>query len=144
MDSITTELVGVPSASEAEVRELSEACNARMLELVGYDPTKAAWFKFYRRVDSDQSGRIDFKEFRHMLRVELQLSPKVMDDHRLKTAWVALDVDSSGYISAGEFGSFMNRGDRVLNEAKEYALATPELQRLQQRLHFQPSTASGR
>jgi hypothetical protein len=38
----------------------------------------------------------------------------------------------------------MNRGDRVLNEAKEYALATPELQRLQQRLHFQPSTESGR
>ena len=144
MDSLAAELVGVPSASEAEVRELSEACNARMLDLVGYDPTKAAWFKFYRRVDSDQSGRIDFKEFRHMLRVELQLSPKVMDDYRLKTVWVALDVDSSGYISAGEFGSFMNRGDRVLNEAKDYALATPELQRLQQRLHFQPSTASGR
>jgi Ca2+-binding EF-hand superfamily protein len=119
MDFLTTELVGVPSASEAEVRELSEACNARMLELVGYDEKKAAWFKFYRRVDSDDSGRIDFKEFRHMLRVELQLSAKVMDDYRLKTAWVALDVDSSGYISAGEFGSFMRRGERVLNEAKE-------------------------
>jgi Ca2+-binding EF-hand superfamily protein len=90
-----------------------------MLELVGYDEKKAAWFKFYRRVDSDDSGRIDFKEFRHMLRVELQLSAKAMDDYRLKTAWVALDVDSSGYISAGEFGSFMRRGERVLNEAKE-------------------------
>jgi len=116
-DALRTALADQAAASEADVQALADACNHRMLDLVDRDPTRAAWFKFYRRVDSDGSGRICFAEFSHMLRQELLLQPSDMSDDALKAAWVALDVDQSGYISAGEFGHFMRKGEHVLENA---------------------------
>ena len=40
-------------------------------------------------------------------------------DVELKEAWVALDADCSGYVSAGEFGKFMRRGEHVLAAADD-------------------------
>ena len=110
-------LVGVKASPEHEVNDLAAHCNARMLELVSGDATRAQWFKFYRLVDTDGSGQISFEEFSRLLRDELQLTPAMMPEERLKSAWIALDLDASGLISAGEFGKFMRRGSWVLVKA---------------------------
>ena len=38
-----------------------------------------------------------------------------MPERAIKSVWLALDADRSGYINAGEFGQFMRRGEHVPN-----------------------------
>ena len=49
--------VGTAAASEAEVLELSEKLNAQMAHLE-LDPAKRSWFKLFKHMDDDGSGRV--------------------------------------------------------------------------------------
>ena len=48
-----------------------------------------------------------------MIRDELHIAPKELPDRQIKAAWLALDKNGSGFISAGEFGGMMRRGEHV-------------------------------
>ena len=41
----------------------------------------------------------------------LHLSPATLADSKLQSLWRALDEDASGFVSAGEFGRFMRKGE---------------------------------
>jgi hypothetical protein len=45
------------------------------------------------------------------VREVLKLSRSSMPEERLRALWLALDTDSSGHLSAGEFGAFMKLGE---------------------------------
>ena len=45
-----------------------------------------------------------------MVRNELKIKEKAMPEEKLQSLWKTLDEDSSGFISAGEFGHFMKKG----------------------------------
>ena len=47
-----------------------------------------------------------------MVREELKMSPRDLPELDLQSVWRALDADSSGFISAGEFGGFMRKGKK--------------------------------
>ena len=49
------------------------------------------------------------------VREELLLDVHALSERTLKKVWLALDKDSSGFITAGEFGAFMRRGERILS-----------------------------
>ena len=75
---------GVAAASGAEAVELSERLNAQMavLEL---DPAKRSWFKLFKHMDLDGSGKITYEELRDMVRGELmQLSEEKLPEPKLK------------------------------------------------------------
>ena len=116
------------------------------------------WFKFFKLMDNDASGRIQYSELvagvREQLGVtasempEAQLQvmippptptaahnrsfgwcalipdltqwfaplPSPASSHPLQGLWKALDADTSGYISAGEFLRFVRRGHEALPE----------------------------
>ena len=69
------------------------------------------------------------KEFRCILRENLELSKLVVTERRICEIWRRLDADSSGFIDAGEFGRFMKKGQpqpgespSTITKAKEVAV----------------------
>ena len=52
------------------------------------------------------------------MRDELELGREAVPDVTLKRIWLALDKDSSGWITAGEFGGFMRRGEKAMTLAQ--------------------------
>ena len=103
----------VAAASAEEVGQLSEQFNAQIafLEL---DPAKRSWYKLFKFMDSDGSGRVTYEEVRDMVRSEaggLRLGEDKLPEVRLQSLWRALDDDSSGYITVKEFGTFMKKGE---------------------------------
>ena len=69
-----------------------------------------SWFRLFKRMDDDGSGRVSYAELEELVRHELQLPPSQLPEHSLKAVWVALDEDGSGYITVREFGQFMRKG----------------------------------
>ena len=65
-------------------------------------------------MDDDESGLISYMEFAGMVREELLLGHKELPEKVLKAAWLALDNDGSGRLTAGEFGAFQSVGKEIL------------------------------
>ena len=106
--------VGVAPAVPDEVLALSTLFNDRLADMYE-DPALRQWFKLFRHIDDDNTGRITYSELARAVREELQLPPrKGLPDGRLQAVWAALDTDGSGYITAGEFGGFMRKGESAV------------------------------
>jgi hypothetical protein len=133
---IATELANEPRATDEQVTFLASLCARRIAELAAdtssndAPPVQATWFDLFRRVDTDGSGKIDFKEFRSMVRLELGLCASQIEETAIKAVWLALDEDSSGHITTGEFAAFARKAGverdnkRLLYEAQRKALAS--------------------
>ena len=67
-------------------------------------------FKLFTHMDDDRSGKITYREFAGLCREELKMKASDVPDEELQGAWNALDDDDSGFITAGEFGTFMKKG----------------------------------
>ena len=103
---------GVKPASDEEVASLSRRFNEEMTKLFDVPgASSAAWFKLFSSMDDDKSGKVTFKEFRHMVRFQLYVPVKQRSEHQLKQVFLALDDDRSGFITAKEFGHFMKKGE---------------------------------
>ena len=112
-NSLSTLLADSSPASEEEVTRLSMIFNRRMRELF----ETPSWIKLSRAINTDNSGQITYNELLALTRDEAYLgllSADVSED-QLKAFWLSLDEDRSGFISCGEFGSFMRRGEHALN-----------------------------
>ena len=48
------------------------------------DPSKRSWFKLFRHMDDDDSGRITYAELAGLVREELKLSPRELPEVSLK------------------------------------------------------------
>lgn len=116
----TAEFEGLPCASAEEAHEMSEQFNCKMVDL---HLIAGEWYLLFKAADTDQSGRISYTELKEIVRGPLQFSKAELPAPKLKALWKALDEDSSGWISAGEFGRFMRKGEpEPLLPAKERML----------------------
>ena len=68
------------------------------------------WYRFFKEIDEDGSGRMMYDELVKMVRIHLRMPETQVSDTQLQEVWRALDQDNSGYINAGEFGRFMRLG----------------------------------
>ena len=100
----------IEPAGADDVLALSELLNQKMA--IFPDPNAREWFKLFKHMDDDGSGRISYKELAGMIREELKLSKADLKESKLQAVWRALDSDLSGFISAGEFGRFMRKGEK--------------------------------
>ena len=83
----------------------------------------------FKHMDDDESGRIQYTELVNGLRSVLRLSKAEMPESRLRSLWVHLDYDASGFLTTGEFGRFMRRGEAE-GELARLAAAKQRAQRL--------------
>merc|ERR1719375_366586 len=96
-------------ATEAEQEQVAVLLNQRMIDLF-VDPQARSWYKIFCHMDDDGSGKVNYYEFEDMIRNELKVSTSRLSEEQLRSVWRALDEDSSGLITSGEFGHFMRRG----------------------------------
>ncbi|KAH8073824.1 hypothetical protein JL721_2367 [Aureococcus anophagefferens] len=76
---------------------------------------KGSWAKLFFVVDNDGSGRVEFHEFRDLMRNKathtsnpgLEIGRKEVSDEELSMLWTSLDGDKSGFVTAPEFKKFM-------------------------------------
>jgi hypothetical protein len=90
-----------------------------------------SWYKLFKRVDQDGSGRISLLEFQCLVRDDLQISQQELAERILLSLWKVLDDDGSGFVTAGEFGKFMRQGaaaDPAIQKRKDL-LQRQQLQR---------------
>ena len=109
---LSTKFSHVAPAPDADVQALSEMLNVRLATLPDLAKGRQLdWYTLFKHMDEDESGRICYDELARAIRSVLRLDKGSLPDARLQAMWVALDEDSSGFISAGEFGRFMRRGE---------------------------------
>ena len=113
---LAREMENEPRATAEEIRELSSLLNVAQRSVVPPWETPS-WFKLFKVVDADGSGLISYAEFLDMCRDILKLSEHMAPEPRLKALWLALDEDCSGYLTSGEFGSFMRLSAEKVNGA---------------------------
>ena len=109
---VSSRLADVTAASDEDVTALAEQMTTSMASL--YPGQARAWVKLFKYIDTDLSGRIDFREFTKMCRDRLMLAPATLSEAQLQGVWKSVDSDSSGYVSLGEFGRFMKKGAKLL------------------------------
>ncbi len=100
----------VEPAADSFVRKLSVQMNEK-LELTSADPASRSWFKLFRTIDYDGSGRISFYELLNVMRDELRFRRSQISDFEIMKVWRSIDDDASGWISIGEFSRFMRIGE---------------------------------
>ena len=106
--AVTHKLLAVERASDEEMLEVSKTLNAALALFP--DPAARLWFKLFKLMDDDGSGRITYDELNACVRTQLRLDKAALPEVKLQAVWKALDEDDSGFISAGEFGRLMKRG----------------------------------
>ena len=114
--NIASSMAGEPPATDEELKALAEMLNVKMHQLFSVInngiPTKVTWYRLFKHMDDDSSGLISYAELSDMVRGQLELSQVELPDRTLKAAWLALDNDGSGRLTAGEFGAFMRLGGK--------------------------------
>lgn len=101
-------------ASQSEQESLSVLLNHSMIDIF-IDPQARNWYKLFVHMDDDCSGKVNYLELEDMVRNELKVPPSKLPTEQLKAVWNSLDEDNSGFITTGEFGSFMRIGSHVHN-----------------------------
>ena len=61
-----------------------------------------AWFKLFRHMDDDGSGRITYAELSAVIREELRVSTREVPETHLRAVWAAIDADQSGSVDSLE------------------------------------------
>ena len=100
----------MPRATAAEVLTLSASLNRKMQALQKRDGS-VSFFKLFNHMDDNGSGKLSYVEFVGMVRNDLVLSLQELTERKLKSIWLALDTDSSGFITVGELGAFVRLGE---------------------------------
>ena len=128
---VTARLADVPAATKDETIAFSKEFNEKIARIML--PHEQEWYRIFKQVDTDRSGRISLEEFTEIIRTSLKYPPEQLSNGKLKGLWKSLDEDQSGFISAGEFGRFMKLGEKGSQERVGAAALEAKMQRLQQK-----------
>eukprot|EP01052_Picozoa_sp_SAG31_P013607 SAG31_NODE_821_length_11784_cov_62.658194_6_plen_495_part_00 len=115
---------------------------ARKMQAQSYRTGGQDWHELFLRYDRDDSGAIDFAEFRSAVRRDVRLTPAEVSDRQLRGIFRAMDRDKSGVIKPTELFHFLARADPP--EADESEIAEELVDVLSQLEHaHRPRRESG-
>merc|ERR1712137_1479819 len=77
------------------------------LKAAAYKAGGSDWANLFRHLDKDNSGFIEFEEFRDMCRRVLKLSTKDHNDDELLQVFMAVDADGDAQVSVEEMIEFV-------------------------------------
>jgi len=73
----------------------------------GMQAQQIEWDRFFRQLDRNHSGHLDWNEFLHVCRTMLDLSHVNASDAQLRAVFRSLDADRSGEVELEELAAFM-------------------------------------
>ena len=79
----------------------------RKIRASSYHQGGEDWKDAFKQYDRDESGELDFEEFKRAMRRTAKISPATISDKELKKLFKLIDLDSGGSISADEFVAFL-------------------------------------
>ena len=79
----------------------------KKLQSLSYGPKGQDPKKLFSHYDRDNSGHLDFNEFRNAVRRGGHLTPSMLSDGDLRKLFSAVDDDSSGDVSIDELTAFV-------------------------------------
>ena len=83
----------------------------RKLRAAAYTAGGKDFKKLFKHYDRDNSGTLEFDEFRSALRRDAKIAKKDVTDEQMKTVFDAVDEDGGGEIDVDEFISWINEDD---------------------------------
>ena len=86
----------------------------RKIRASSYNQGGEDWHDAFKRYDNDDSGELDFEEFKRAIRRTAKISPAQISDRELKKLFKLIDIDRGGSISADELIAFLN-GAQVIS-----------------------------
>ena len=123
-------LAGVEPLGAEALRALAERLGAALhARRAAGDAELTSWFVLFRRVKAREvepepslfhdlgdapragSGRLTYAELRDLVRIELALPAADVPERELKAAFVAIDAEDSGYLTAGAIGRWFKSGE---------------------------------
>ena len=102
-----------PAASDELVSALSTLCNQRLdraVEMDEHETPAHIWFGLFKRIDTEQSGKMSFQQWAGLVRQTLGIGEDHITSRDLRSVWTSLDTHGTGAINAGEYAAFMRRG----------------------------------
>jgi len=72
--------------------------------------THMCWEELFRACDKNNSGSLDWKEFKTMVRQILRVPPQSVCDHELRVLFSDRDKDGDSELDAAEFLEYLQRG----------------------------------
>ena len=100
---------------EEEAKRVRDLFNAKLDDVV--QTAKAdGWLQLFKEFDNDVSGLITYDELERGVRVQLQITSSELSVMTLRSLWISLDEDDSGYIESAEFIRFMDREEPATAE----------------------------
>ena len=100
---IREQKIDVEPISEEEVAHYSALFNQQMIALRGREGTNGQnFYRLFKNMDVDGSGRISFHELAKMVREDLKVTREKLPKEKLMGLWKVLDDNESGFICAGE------------------------------------------
>jgi Ca2+-binding EF-hand superfamily protein len=107
---------------KASVKHLEHRADAQAEQLkrrmrgMAYSRGGIDWHTVFCRYDTDESGQLDWNEFRIACRGDGNFSVAMISDRELLILFKRLDSDGSGEISYAEFESFLHDGPTATAE----------------------------
>ena len=77
---------------------------------VSYSMGKRDFRKLFRHYDRDNSGELDFEEFRRAVRKDAKITADVVSDEELLEMFESVDTDGGGSIGVDEFCELLGAG----------------------------------
>ena len=97
------------SASISKVLSESDEKKIRSkLKAAAYTSNGVDWKKLFNFYDRDNSGAVDFDEFKQLLRSDAKISKSHLSDKDVKILFDAVDIDGSGEIDWFEFNEWVD------------------------------------
>jgi len=81
--------------------------------------------RLFRHYDRDNSGSLDFEEFRSAMRRDAKVAKRDVSDTELKQVFGSVDIDGGGEIDIDEFVAWINTDDKP----EDIVLETPSPRR---------------
>lgn len=89
-----------------------------MQALSKLSPDERTWYAVFALHDRNGTTMLSRPELGNLVRETLKLGVDVVSNQEIAALWSAIDVDSSGMISAGEFNAFISRCEALTSGAK--------------------------
>jgi Ca2+-binding EF-hand superfamily protein len=89
---MANKLANVPPAADYDLDRLSQLFNKYLVAIAPDPAAKTLWFRLFKHMDDDDTGRVSYKEFAGIVREELRLGPSELGEGEMQARTARLAV----------------------------------------------------